>query len=1035
MNITVSATDFNKDEQVSKTSINYKENKVNKDGKATDALGAAYISGNDNASIGKDNTYASLLKEADDVKQQIMESASNAKLSLKALAKKLSGAGAVKLDEDGFNLTDASKEECVDIIDKIRIELAMHSDDYVSYGTGVSKEAIESVAGSEGMVNAIEAKMNNVGISADEDSVAGVEDAVNKASELKPLTEDSKNYMIANNIQPTIEGIYQAENVTSYGVAGKDQPISDMEFDSLKPQIIKVIQAAGMEAKENVLENARSFIDNNIPVTTENLLYKNELDSINLENMNSEEKKLQVMDKIIENMIVGNEPKDTLLVEGDSIISRVKDALNVMEKATYDDVAQVVNSGNTFTLKNLSLCIEGRMKINVSAVTAATQTTAVVTSAPQTSAPQATGSQTTAPQTVDRSYTALMETRILMTASAGVFLEKNNISIMTTSVEELSAELKQLELQNDVYEQSEESLQNVLDVKTALYEIKESPIEVFGEVLTKNVGDIISLAAFAGRGSDLKKQYDRAARTYEAVGTEVRKDLGDSITKATQNSTDAIIKELGLEGTALDRDAVRILACNNMEMTNENIDKIKEVYSTLNNLISNMKPETVLDMIKDGINPMQDSIEDVNNYLVEKNMAASRDNEEKFSKFLYKLDITKGITPENREQFIGIYQMMNIFTKDAGVAAGALVKQGSDVTMGNLISAYSSAKHSGINVSIDDNSGFAEVTGNVNYYTSLFSMNKKFVTPNTLKNVEGNGDINNTSVENFTEQLRVNYDNDVEKAQDEEYNRMLSMAAESSDEITREIKRAGIQENIGNIQAVKMLMESGMFPKVSGAFPKISGNTDEKISDKFNTFDDVIEKIGHREELESMYEEFATALDDELEEAVENSLTDENGDSVTVDYNSLNDLRISNRQIGYIKNLAMRHDYVIPYISDSKVGIINLTLVSDSEDKGRISVHLKSASLGEISVEAKVRDSDAGIFVMSNVENEEQNNNLDERLLQLESDIKNEFDISEVSIHKSRTDKVPYIRYDEADKSIPAEKLYGIASKIVKALG
>ncbi|MDO5381522.1 MAG: DUF6240 domain-containing protein [Eubacteriales bacterium] len=1028
MNITVSATDFNKDEQVSKTSINYKENKVSKDGKATDALGAAYISGNDNASIGKDNTYASLLKEADDVKQQIMESASSAKLSLKALAKKLSGAGAVKLDEDGFNLTDATKEECVDIIDKIRIELAMHSDDYVSYGTGVSKEAIESVAGSEGMVNAIEAKMNNVGILADEDSVAEVEDAVNKASELKPLTEDSKNYMIANNIQPTIEGIYQAENVTSYGVAGKSQPISDAEFDSLKPQIIKVIQAAGMEAKENVLENARNFIDNNIPVTKENLLYENELDNINLENMDSEEKKLQVMDKIIDNMVIGNEPKDTLLVEGDSIISRVKDALNVMDKVTYDDVAQVVNSGNTFTLKNLSLCIEGRMKMNASAVTtvhhaAGSQTTAARTAAAQTSDNQAAGSQT-----IDRSYTALIKTRILMTASAGVFLEKNNISIMTTSIEELSAELKQLELQNMAYEGSEENLENVLDVKTALYEIKESPIEVFGEVLTKNVGDIISLSVFAGRGSDLKKQYDRAARTYEAVGTEVRKDLGDSINKATQNSTDSIIRELGLEGTALDRDAVRILARNNMEMTNDNISKIKEVYSTLNNLISNMKPETVLDMIKDGINPMQDSIEDVNNYLVEKNMAASRDNEEKFSKFLYKLDITNGITPENREQFIGIYQMMNIFTKDAGVAAGALVKQGSDVTMGNLMSAYSSVKHSGIDMSIDDNTGFAEVSGKVNYYTSLFSMNKKFVTPNTLKNVEGNGDINNTSVENFTEQLRANYDDDIEMAQDEEYNRMLSMAAESNDEITREIKRAGIQENIGNIQAVKILMESGVFPK-------ISGNTDEKISDKYNTFDDVIEKIGHREELESMYEEFATALDDELEEAVENSLTDENGNSVTVDYNSLNDLRISNRQIGYIKNLAMRHDYMIPYVLDNKVGIINLTLVSDSEDKGRISVHLKSALLGEISVEAKVSDSQAGIFVMINGENEERNNSLDERLSQLESDIKNEFDISEVSIHKSRTDRVPYIKYDDADKSVPAEKLYGIASKIVKALG
>lgn len=86
-----------------------------------------------------DNTYEGLLKEADDVKSQIMASASGAKISLKALMMKLSGADAVKLDEDGFNLTDATPDDMVNIIEKIKIELAMHSDDYVNYGTAVSR--------------------------------------------------------------------------------------------------------------------------------------------------------------------------------------------------------------------------------------------------------------------------------------------------------------------------------------------------------------------------------------------------------------------------------------------------------------------------------------------------------------------------------------------------------------------------------------------------------------------------------------------------------------------------------------------------------------------------------------------------------------------------------------------------------------------------------------------------------------------------------------------------------------------------------
>ena len=53
--------------------------------------------------------------------------------------------------------------------------------------------------------------------------------------------------------------------------------------------------------------------------------------------------------------------------------------------------------------------------------------------------------------------------------------------------------------------------------------------------------------------------------------------------------------------------------------------------------------------------------------------------------------------------------MMNIFTRDAGVAAGALIKQGAEVTMNNLMTAYNSRKHYDMDAVIDENTGMAEV--------------------------------------------------------------------------------------------------------------------------------------------------------------------------------------------------------------------------------------------------------------------------------------------------------------------------------------
>ena len=67
------------------------------------------------------NTYSSLIKEADDIKEQLKISADTAKSSLKALFIRLSGVDAVKMDEEGFNLTDATPQQCVNIVEKIKI--------------------------------------------------------------------------------------------------------------------------------------------------------------------------------------------------------------------------------------------------------------------------------------------------------------------------------------------------------------------------------------------------------------------------------------------------------------------------------------------------------------------------------------------------------------------------------------------------------------------------------------------------------------------------------------------------------------------------------------------------------------------------------------------------------------------------------------------------------------------------------------------------------------------------------------------------
>lgn len=984
MTYTVSGANFNKDVATQGTSINYKENKTAKSEGVAGAFAGVVISGGVTAAT--DNTYEGLLKEADDVKSQIMASASDAKLSLKALMMKLSGADAVKLDEDGFNLTDATPDDMVNIVEKIKIELAMHSDDYVNYGTAVSKDKIESVTGSAAMAASVESRMQGADIAVNDESVAEVKGTLEKSKELKPLSENTKNYMVANGIEPSIAGIYQAQAAASSSISADGvtigrcaDAISDADFEALRPGIEKIIASAGLEVNDKTLADARAFIDAQIPVTKENLEYKAQLDSIDIDMIQADSEEL--LNKIFDNMKLGGKAENTLVTG--SPVDDIRTALDTINRAEYSDVANVVSKGETFTIASLKLEMDARsFRIEYSAATVSTGNSEVRNQASDVQ------------QAADKAYDTLVTARVLMSANASIYLVKNNISILTTPIDELNSMLMEYEQADEKYEEAQIAYTDVLEARKTLNEIVRNPARVFASM------------------------FDKMNETYEAVGTQIRGDLGDSLKKAVQGSADDIIRELGLEGTDEDKEAIKVLAANNMDMTKENVEIVKSVNAMINNLIKNMKPETVLNMIKDGVNPMNASIEEVNEYLTEANDKASKDNEEKFSKFLYKLDRTNGITKEQRKQFIGIYQMMNIFTRDAGVAAGALIKQGAEVTMNNLMTAYNSRKHYDMDAVIDENTGMAEVSGIANYYSALFMANGGLVTPNTLKNVDNSSGIGEQSVEMFIEQLEDNYDAAAEEQYYEEYLKEQQAAVQAGADILRQIRNADTEINSGNIQAVKAFLESGQFPDIRG------------VKTTRDYARNSIEKIGHKEKLSLMYEEMKDETEEELQEVL--SKAGDLDTQIDVNYEGFLDLRLKDRTIGYIKNLALRHDYRIPYITDSgSTGMLKLTLVQDDDNKGRISVNMLSSVLGKVSVEAKADRESLGMYIVSDTAVSDEGSQL---LEDMEENLKEGFGFTNVTVNITKSSDVPYETYEAAADSVATDKLYEIAAQIVKLL-
>jgi len=207
-----------------------------------------------------------------------------------------------------------------------------------------------------------------------------------------------------------------------------------------------------------------------------------------------------------------------------------------------------------------------------------------------------------------------------------------------------------------------------------------------------------------------KIRLQKAGESYEALMTNVRPDLGDNMSKAFA-SVDGIIESLGLEADDENRRHVRILAYNRIEISITNLDKVAKADSLVTGVLGKMKPAAVLDMIRNGINPLEKSFDEIEKFLDERTVSEEGYGKasENYAEFLYALDKNRDISSDERESYIGIYRMLDKIGKKDGAAIGAVVNTGAELTFSNLLAAVRSSRFRGMDYRVDENTGFAQI--------------------------------------------------------------------------------------------------------------------------------------------------------------------------------------------------------------------------------------------------------------------------------------------------------------------------------------
>ncbi len=857
------------------------------------------------------------------------------------------------MEQEGYDPMDLEPEEYVNVADKIKMELAKAGKDISAMG-GLSREAVQALSDNSiqalAMEDTVKQALQEADLPTEEQQLQDATAVMMKAQETGKLSPAGMKYMLNNHLEPTIDNLYKAcysearsqqnatganTNATTNIDKGLIGGQLSKTYQPMQEQIESVIRQAGLEVNEETLGVSQWMLSEDIPLTAENLGVYQQLSKY--EGGMSQE---DILQKITTSVQEGRSPQDAYLLPGYTMWEHAQEVSDTVEKADDSSIDAIVNRVDTVNVANIALEIA---KENDS-TEAGTQ--------------QPTQEQITARRQLE-------EVRLLMTTQANYRLMKQGVNIDTQPLEELIQKLKALEVS------SQEGMPAVLPEMTQTVEdnyryftgrvagLRNMPAAILTPVEDASKATVDELYA---AGTIRRDTYERANVSYETLWTSPRADMGDTITKAFQN-VDDILDDLGLEPTNANERAVRILGYNSMEITPENIARIKASDEAVQRLFGNLTGNVVTEMMKQNVNPLDMKIEDLNE-LAEKiqDETGATAIQERFSKYLWKLEQNHEITPEQRESFIGVFRLIHQVEATDGAAVGSLVQAGVEPTMRNLMTAVRSSKHMNRTYGIDDSFGELDSYNpdklsiiqqiEVAYQSSCIRDVADEITPNKMTEFENEDAYMNLTPEKLSEALQ-NMENQQlvqeEAKLDEQYQEItrqtVAEAVANEEQVYEILKQYDLPATPANLQAMQQLMTNRNQVFRTLMHPVEDGSEDGWSMDYEGIMEDLIEDFGEAIKTPRDMAKAQQKLADTAENVMKNMLVEK--DVSTID---VKNMKLVTSQIMVLGQMAKKNDtYSIPIMVGDEVGNLTLKIVPGEDEKGLVDIAFDMESTGCVS--------------------------------------------------------------------------------------
>ncbi|MCD7824527.1 MAG: DUF6240 domain-containing protein [Clostridiaceae bacterium] len=789
------------------------------------------------------------------------------------------------------------------------------------------------------------------GIFVNQENVAELLGALGMGTAALEMTDESKAYVIGQDLPPTIENLYQGKFRTQNVLLSQNAE-AGQEFEAYQQQIEEILADCGQLDEEH-MEAARWLFDQELPINESTLGQLAVLQDIQ-ENTTKD----QLLEQILFAVSSGEPPKAVLL-DSSAFVS-AKEAVAGFSSITDQTVLEVaqqlpLEEGREVTLELLQETQDladasGQEEMEI---------------IPPVYAGDMTEQEIQA-VTLKRQ---LEEIRQKMTLQSAVAMEQKGIHVETEALENIIRQLRQIEntyytaqavQDGTVPEAGQMDLLQETMEKAA--DIAKAPAAILGagsirqqQMLTMN-----ELHAAVGSETLSKTVWNE---TYETVSTQVRSDLGDSIQKAFSGIS-GLLGDLGMEDTQANERAVRILGYNSMEITEENITQVKYFDAKVNQVIDSMKPAAVLELIRRGVNPLNISLDELQEQLDQISSETDVSGTEKYSRFLWQMERDGLITEDERSGYIGIYRLLNQIEKTDGAVIGAALEANQELTLGNLLTQARIRKGQGIDARIDEKTGFGEgsragnsITDQIEkgfaetqFYRSVASRALDEMTPSKIREIS-DGELSgllNCSLEQFEEKLKEASGNpELTKEYFEIQAQELREGLADSEDIQEYLKQLQIEDTVENVITAKALLQGGSVPyrDFFDRKKEFAKKQSEELEELVDSFDGDIET---EDALNSRCERAEKFISDVLTKSQE---------TADINFEDLKAMQMLGQGFRLQGLLRQSRSYEIPIRTGDSITSLNLTLIHGEEETGKVQISMDDGKCGRISMDFKVADS------------------------------------------------------------------------------